>query len=293
MIERLPYTKNTHNLISLKNQSWFDLNIQANIKLYPDMYQTYKSFANIFCLSLQNFILTNGCQNALKSALLAIKPSSLYFDYPSWQMLQVITTACNIPYIKKQIKFQNNILYSNCSQQADWYYTTLGRNNWFKYNDSLIFQHCGKRIIDVSYFNIQQIKEIIIKYPQDIICGSFDKLFGPGLRLGFCIYPKQYNNKFQLQRQQYINALASNFLIENYIRDYTYKFPLYMDKFKSLPIFLCMTNNYMTFKGNLNTNIISKKVSINNQYFTRFGIPQNAEIANILFQELNICLTHK
>ena len=293
MIERLPYTKNTHNLISLKNQSWFDLNIQVNIKLYPDMYQTYKSFANIFCLSLQNFILTNGCQNALKSALLAIKPSSLYFDYPSWQMLQVITTACNIPYIKKQIKFQNNILYSNCSQKADWYYTTLGRNNWFKYNDSLLFQHCGKRIIDVSYFNIQQIKEIIIKYPQDIICGSFDKLFGPGLRLGFCIYPKQYNNKFQLQRQQYINALASIFLIENYIRDYTYKFPLYMDKFKSLPNFLCMTNNYITFKGNLNTNILSKKVSIDNQYFTRFGIPQNAEIANILFQELNICLTHK
>lgn len=285
-MKRLQYKKDIDNLISLKNQTWFNLKLSANIKKYPDMYLAYKSFSDIFNLSFNRFILSNGCEMAIKNALLALKPKTIFYNTPCWALLDVLSQSCNILKITEQSYYKNKLFYSENSKQAEIYYTTLGRNNLFVAKDQLTTENQKFKLIDVSYFNIYQIKQIIINYPNDIICGSFDKIYGPGLRLGFAIYPQKYNQKFQLQREQYINALAASFLINNNIQNISIELPEYIKIFQKLPNYICNTNNYITFEGKLETKIKGKIFNIKDNYFTRYGIPETKAIAKKLLKEI-------
>ena len=57
--------------LSYQNEPPIKISIKQNIRLYPDMFNVYKSFQKIFNIEYDNFILSNGAENAIKNALLA------------------------------------------------------------------------------------------------------------------------------------------------------------------------------------------------------------------------------
>ena len=63
---------------------------------YPDMYEAYRDFAKTYNLSMNNFILTNGCENAVRIIFEAIRPKYVYTENPSWGLVEVLANGLNV-----------------------------------------------------------------------------------------------------------------------------------------------------------------------------------------------------
>jgi histidinol-phosphate/aromatic aminotransferase/cobyric acid decarboxylase-like protein len=188
-------------------------------RFYPDMYETYRVFANRYNLDHENFILTNGCENALRIALLAIKPKSMLIENPTWGMVEPICAGLEIPYQKVDYHFIQNKTFRMDNINHDkkaWLYTTETYNNFFKH-EKYDTEFYNNVIIDETYTlsellrNIEPEDRIFRK--NEIIIGSFSKFGGCGLRLGYILFNKYWNEKMQLLREQYISPLASKYII--------------------------------------------------------------------------------
>ena len=83
------YTNDIPTVVSTKNE--------PKGTHYPNMFLTYQKFSNIFNLPTSRFILTNGCENALRIALLLLKPTSLSIENPTWGLVSIIAKSLNIP----------------------------------------------------------------------------------------------------------------------------------------------------------------------------------------------------
>jgi histidinol-phosphate/aromatic aminotransferase/cobyric acid decarboxylase-like protein len=283
MIKREAYKQRNYGL-STQNEPGEDTYLTTNVRLYPDMYYAYKKFGEFFNLQPDTFFLGNGCENTMKNVLLALKPKTLCWAGPTWRMLEVYCEALDIKPIYKQfiynkadnsfetpIDFYNtkaDILYSNCGVTTCFEYTCPIKDlneSAAKYN-----------ICDITYQNIDCMKqsiEILLKNPKNIIVGSFDKLIGCGLRLGFAIYPKSLHHKMSLQREQYINSLAFSWLINT---DFDIDKPRYKEELIQMTSSIdYVTDNFITLYGDVISTIPCHKFVVDNHTFTRFGMPNN------------------
>lgn len=299
MHKRFSYTIKRTGL-STQNEPYLSFHIEACIRQYPDMFSVYQSFCSFFNVQMQNVILSNGCENALKNVLLALKPYELAYSTPSWGMVEVICNQCNVRTKTQEYKIeQNNIAIDREFSNIDIYYATSYANNLLYTNlNTKNVDVSNVTIIDLSYASIDDIKHTFSNFDYNgkvIYIGSFDKLIGCGLRCGFALFPTKYSDVIQLQREQYINALAAKFL-QNIS---SFCFPVddstYLIKKQFAKYIVAATNNYMTIQLP-NSTLVSKLTiphklfQCNGKIFVRFGIPINQSESMQLIEVLeDVC----
>lgn len=294
MLIRDNYTLKKQGL-STQNEPSNDLILYGNVRQYPDMYYAYKKFGSYFGLDTDRFFLANGCENSIKNVFLALKPTTLCWGIPTWRMLEVYCEALNMKPIMKNFsydgyKFKEPDIYT---QKCDVLYTNCGITTCFKYDfdSNKLYESKSKyNICDITYQNIEEMKksiEILSKNDKNIIVGSFDKLIGCGLRLGFAIYPKELHHKMSLQREQYVNMLAYNWLINT---DFVVEENKYVKELKAYSNIEYLTDNFFTIKGEVVSNIPHHEFDVDGYKFTRFGIPNSITEFNsihVLLKDLN------
>lgn len=290
MIKREKYKQKDYGL-SRQNEPSNDLILTGNVREYPDMFYAYKKFSEYFNLSQDSFFLANGCENAMKNVLLALKPKNMVWVTPTWRMPEVYSEALGFKLITKSFVYNKekkffelpndfydtkaDILYDNAGNTSCltyiWNYTNLNKTQT-KYN-----------IIDLTYRNVEFIKYIVPilrENSKNIIIGSFDKMYGCGLRLGFAIFPKELEEKMALQREQYINVLAYQWLIETNFKNNKSKYCELLQKIIGCEN--CINDNFITIKGNIQTTLPCYHFVVSGEEFTRFGIPNNESEFNAL-----------
>lgn len=298
MITREKYEPRINGMSS-QNEPGEDLILEGNVRRYPDMYYAYEKFRSIFNLPKDCFFLANGCENAMKNVLLALKPRTMLWAVPTWRMPVVYAAALGFRLITKEFEYKDNEGFSlpqdYYNTEADVLYDNLGITTCFTYKYSLEDIKNSKasyNIIDLTYksfFEMRYLIPILRENPKNIIIGSFDKMAGGGLRLGFAIFDKSLKDSMALQREQYINMLAYNWLIDTDFKNKNFRSKFYakLEKLARREDFL--TDNFLTIKGDISTTIPCYKFkSKNGEEFTRFGIPNSEEE----FRALEIVLNH-
>lgn len=221
-------------------------NLKKMIIEYPNMMEIYDTFSTFSLIPRDNFILTNGCEEALRIVLQVIKRIeenkniNLLAEYPRWKMVDVISdqilykTPKDINYVLNKEK-DSMMSFSNYDNEAlknelnymdnndvCVLYNTLSINNMLmhkKWNSNLFAENCKCKlydIIDETYtpFKTDINDQKLSKLEKDniFIIGSFSKAIGCGLRLGYILFNQKYEKYFNLYRPQYISPLAINFL---------------------------------------------------------------------------------
>lgn len=221
-------------------------NLKKMIIEYPNMMEIYDTFSTFSLIPRDNFILTNGCEEALRIVLQVIKRIeenkniNLLAEYPRWKMVDVISDQIlyknpkDINYVLNKEK-DSMMSFSNYDNEAlknelnymdnndvCVLYNTLSINNMLmhkKWNSNLFAEKCKCKlydIIDETYtpFKTDINDQKLSKLEKDniFIIGSFSKAIGCGLRLGYILFNQKYEKYFNLYRPQYISPLAINFL---------------------------------------------------------------------------------
>lgn len=204
---------------SSKNEPWFGL-----MPYYPDMGKMYDAFSDTFHISKNNFILTNGCENAMRILLEYFKchnTQNLMVENPGWQLAEVLGVALhynilksNFAFNKKTKTFEYDIDYAAIPDNSI-IYTTDKYNNLFEHKNidiQRINNNKGKltSIIDETY-TMSSLRHVEIPKAGFVI-GSFSKFFGAGYRLGYILFDDKYNDDMQLLREQYINSCACSLI---------------------------------------------------------------------------------
>lgn len=305
MITRENYRQKIYGL-STQNEPNNDLVLSSNVREYVDMYYAYNKFSKLFNIPLNRFFLANGCENAIKNVLLALRPKTLCWAKPTWRMLEVYCEALDIKPINYEYKFIKSDLIGDTGyllfkhprkiykQECDILYDNYGTTTAFTYdyNASDIESAKAKyKLVDVTYKNTSEIRTIINEFRDKkdvIIVGSFDKMFGCNLRLGFAIYPEHLHHKMSLQREQYINALAYNFLINYDGHNNTIKYKKELTELTHYDNCV-LTDNFITFYGQVDTTLPHYNFQLEDyksegfyHTFTRFGLPKNDDELNQL-----------
>lgn len=208
------------NFFSTKNEPWF---VNNEYGWYPDMAKMYDDFSKAFNIEKKNFILTNGCENAMRLALefynFKFGNQILYTENPGWKMADVLGAALGYEV------HHYDYLYDGYSRefypeqsfdpQSDLVYTTDTYNNLFKHGN---LNMDAFYILDETY-TMHQLMSGYEKPDQDIIViGSFSKAYGPGYRLGYILFHEDHNDIFQLLREQYLSPAAGK-LLKQFRRD--------------------------------------------------------------------------
>lgn len=301
MIVRNDYSPKIKGL-SNKNEPEFDTILSANARQYPDMFKVYKAFAKEFDISMDRFFLANGCENAVKNALLAIKPNTLLWTTPTWGMIPIFGEALGIELLTTNFCYQpsktslkDSFIYPYdkvYNQASDIVYINAGITPFFSFNididiDKLLINH-HFIMIDITYLTIAEMKAFVKKYDKVIIVGSFDKCVGCGLRCGFVIYPQELHQIMALQREQYINALACQWLLNCDFKDLQSGFKTRLEEaiVNEYPLTSLITNNFLTISGKVESSLPHRYFNIGNYDFTRFGMPHNNDEYQSLLQGL-------
>ena len=238
------YTNNFANDSSNKKE-----NLKKMIIEYPNMMEAYDAFSTFSLIPKENFILTNGCEEALKIVLQVIKrieenkDITLLAEYPRWQMVDVISDQIlyknpkDINYIlnkdKDSMMSFSNYDIDSLKSEIEYIgnndvcvlYNTLSINNMLihkKWNSNLFMKNCKCKlydIIDETYTpfktDIKDTKLSKLEKDNIFIIGSFSKAIGCGLRLGYILFNQKYEKYFNLYRPQYISPLAISFLTKS------------------------------------------------------------------------------
>lgn len=291
MLEREPYEPRSYGMTT-GNEPPINYTIEIDTRRYPDMYYAYEVFSRKFHIGTDRFILANGGENAIKNTLLALKPKSMFWTKPTWRMLEVYCEALDIKPINQE--FELNLNYNTIKffeteytgkEKIDVFYDCNGKSSTLTYYKDYIPEKYYKKfkwvVVDITYSTIESIHyaiENIKKYDNVILVGSFDKLFGCGLRLGFAIFPESLSKKMQLQREQYINPAAVNFLLNGKLETPKLEFydKLVEDKFIK-DIAICLNRSYLVIQGSVNCTLPHTTFHIEGHPFTRFGIPYTKE----------------
>lgn len=252
---------------------------------YPNMYEAYDNFSRFFGISKKNFILTNGCENALRIALLAIKPQTLAIETPGWELPKIIAKSLNIEELDFNLISDSSgrVCYSSYCPNVDAAYITPLVNNFIvhsSYNNYRLkknSQTIKYYIIDETYsmrwlFNghVPNINDNIV------IIGSFSKVIDPGIRLGYILFPEDQNDIYQLLREQYISLSACEALKHmdrKTIKDMAYNIGIFRDKDNKNSII----HKHKVFETYTHKKFESrpyKKFKIGDMSFYRYGVPQ-------------------
>ena len=263
------YTKRKPSDISYSNEPKNDIIISCSIREYPDMFNAYEKFKTIFNVNDSiSFILGSGCENIMKNSLLALKAKELSWSKPTWGFIDVYIEQLNIiPHIHEFKLNGDKVIEDDFIENIDIYYGTYETNNVLCHEMNLSnIKKSRYAIIDVSYSDIEQIREIIHDIPENAIyVGSFDKLYGCGLRLGFAFFNDNIKDEMYLQREHFINSAAYQFL--NDFDKYENIKPIYNTEgdFNSF--------NFYSKQGNIDIEgSITKKFYSDGIKYTRIGV---------------------
>lgn len=312
-ITRWDYESKKYGLAS-QNEPVQEITISCDCRLYPDMKKVYDRFSSIFNLDTNKvgFILANGCENVMKQVLLAIRPKNLTWFEPTWKMPEVFCAALNIKPRKYKFEYdsQDKKIYTpKLYRGGDCFYSNYGTSSLFQYKANKEYSILGwnKRfkytILDCTYCNFNEMFSAVHYAELDkntIVIGSFDKLVGCGLRLGFAIFPKKLNEAMQLQREQYINMCAYNWLMTTTIKALKYDIPknpvkdYLKNRSITLPSNWSLTDNFITIPNHIETRESLNPVyfELDGQQFTKLGLPntkyEKQQIYRIIRKELGL-----
>lgn len=205
--------------ISTKNEPWTERHIEIDARPYPDMHRAYRDFSKAYKIPLNNFILTNGCESALRIALLALRSHKLTIEQPTWARVQVECEALDIQYDFINYQYKDGIFFPEKSALGDLYATDT-YNNLFRHEN--IIGH-GRTILDETYTSKTLLADQKELNENTIIIGSFSKTGGAGLRLGYCIFSDEWADRFNMLREQYISPAACEWLATSLIPTLTVK----------------------------------------------------------------------
>lgn len=292
-------------IIETRNQPRESLNYlnsclsEENIRKYPDMYKLYDDFSRLTGIPKDSFILTNGTENALRIVMQVLKDHENcdigITESPSWGMAEVVAnqvgfyTIDKLPYIYRENSF--HLYYPNleriCNNEKSVLYKTNLYTNLFYHNDKDGYKYIDNNklyiINDYTYtpFDISVDKVSKNKF----IIGSFSKVYGCGIRLGFIIFDPRYEKIMNLYREQYVNPIACaliNYLYEFYKTFEECKYVIFnstiFQKYESEKIFedkfkdniICSTPYYYTLDKYI-SGIICKSFKVEEKIFYRVG----------------------
>lgn len=203
---------------NITNSIEYDFN---RLRSYPNMKSIYDNFSNYFNINKDNFILTNGCEEALRIAIAVLKRkykniNQYISEYPTWGMSFIVANQFfDVSNIRKlEYKIDKNKLsfdyYGiNLAVKDSIVYSTDIYNNLFSHDDisTIKFNSINSYfIIDETYTLNKLIdrERNIEREFKTITIGSFSKSIGCGIRLGYIIFPRELNYLFQLYRPQYL-----------------------------------------------------------------------------------------
>ena len=195
-------------------------------------------------LGHSNFILTSGCENAIRITLEIEKPKSLTWCKPSWGMMDSFVEMFGIKPYCQYFDYKNGVFIENINTEAEAHYGCEGINNYLSYE-----KHSTETfkldIEDITYFEPNTWSTFIPSYNK-IYVGSFDKWLGCGLRLGFIIFDESRKDLYYLHRERYLNSGA----VEALLYFSTHNF-IYPDKDTAIEGFeiVCKNKIYTTYKG--------------------------------------------
>lgn len=263
IIKRNSYKKKDVENISKKNEPNKSVFFTVDNAKYPNMYSAYDIFSKYFKIPKQNFILTNGCENACRIALLARNIKDITIENPTWDLFRIIAAGLNVKYYLHDYEYVNGIFQPTAiNDKHEWLYTTDTYNNLFKHKNFSEDTYVNV-IIDETY-TLKYLKNYTTIPKNKIIVGSFSKAVGCGLRLGYILFNSIYNERFQLLREQYISSTAVEFLRN--ISEYD----LNMEKDIDSPLCISSHKVYSTFSEKIGNN--GKQFHVGKDIFFRYGI---------------------
>lgn len=250
------------SIVSLKNEPL--------PKRYPDMYEVYKAFEETY--GRNNFILTNGCENALRIVLLAIKAKKLLLEYPTWQLAELICDSLDIKNYRIHYHYSDREFVADLEQLKDYgfvdgLYTTDSYNNLFKHPNFSFASKDKWNIVDESYTADTLINNKDLE-DNKIVIGSFSKFVDPGIRLGYIIFPEKLRSRFNALREEYICREAAEFVLsKEKIR--------YKDIDIKLKNQVCSHFTYITSDVKPDTMLPMKRFEVDGRSFYRIGYTED------------------
>ena len=246
------------SIVSLKNEPL--------PKRYPDMYEVYKAFEETYGRS--NFILTNGCENALRIVLLAIKARTMLLEKPTWQLAELICDSLDINSYHIDYHYSDNGFRVDKEKLKDYafvdgLYTTDTYNNLFRHSNFYLDSVCKWNIVDETYtadtlINNKELDD------NKIVIGSFSKFVDPGMRLGYIIFPEKLRERFNALREEYICREAADFILSK-------KRISYRDINIKLKNQICAHFTFITFDVKPDTLLPMKRFEVDGRSFYRIG----------------------
>lgn len=204
-MKRLEYQEKKPGIISCKNEPL--------PYRYPDMKVAYKAFSETYKIPQDNFILTNGCENALRIALLALKPKKIFAEHPRWELFDVICEGLDIKIKNVNYIYDGEEFYSEIKHNKNRiYYSTESYNNLFRHKNLNVEN--GISILDETYTMSTLLNEKRAIKENEIVIGSFSKVASPGIRLGYIIFNEKYVDIMNLLREQYISEGAVDYILK-------------------------------------------------------------------------------
>lgn len=218
------------------------------ITQYPDMEQAYENFSKTYHIPRKNFILTTGTDASYRIALSSIRhilqgeTTTLIYTTPNWGMIPIIAEMEGFNPIAMQSEYGRfEPLDCDCFYVPDYYekiksypgsviYMNSAQNNYFNsYADSWVIASDLKgdnsniwndttyiKIIDevyepvglYSYSYDDKVKDSEDKGEDKIIIGSYSKVLGCGIRLGYILFDDAWTDIMNHNRETYISPLA-------------------------------------------------------------------------------------
>ncbi len=195
--------------------------------LYPCYGELTGMLSKKFGFDKENFLLTNGCDEAINiilSAYLSDKDSILAFC-PSFSMPKLYSKVIgadyrNIDYISKW-EFSADVLFENIKPDTKIIYLASPNNPTGDIIEPSVIAEVAKKcfdkiiLLDLTYVNYSRFNETdyynLIKKHNNLICvKSFSKDYGlAGLRLGFILADKEFIVNFKKIISPYsVNSMA-------------------------------------------------------------------------------------
>ena len=297
MLQRNQYAEEDQQFIlSTKNEPFASIQLSVDARKYPDMHKAYEGFSKFFDIPTSQFILGNGCENTMKSVLLALKPKSLHWSKPAWGFIDVYAAQLECqPYVHA---FKGSLAAGfedeDFEEDIDIYYATVHANN-------VIPTSCNQKnvqksrfaVLDLTYLQPDALKEVLSHRPNSnvVYVGSFDKLLGCGIRAGFAVFPEELSSRMQLQRENYVNALAAETFqkLDCLCDTASAMSPFQKWHLGSLHLdHICFaTGNYITIESSKDIGFPCKQFAVNGVTYSRYGMPDDQKTLIGLLHELS------
>lgn len=296
MLKRNSYAEAEESTVSMSNEPFIDLHLDASARRYPDMCKAYEGFSKFFGIPASQFILGNGCENAMKSILLALKPKSIHWSKPSWGFVDVYAAQleCQSCVHAYEGDLASGFNDEDFAEGIDVYYATMHANNFIPTSvNAKNVEKSRYSVVDLSYLQVDQLKEVLsCRVDSKVIyVGSFDKLLGCGLRAGFAVFSEALSDAIQLQRENYVNALAAKVFqnLDRYCKvadDASSLKSWHLDSLHlECPVFA--TSNYIVVQSSQNISFPCKRIIINGITYSRYGMPSDKKTMQDLLLALS------